>query len=155
YEDRERNEEPSEIDGEILEKRKPDIIRNGSVLEKKIRGDAGEDELPNELPLSGQALRILSDDFFIVVDESDEAVRESEKKGDPDVRIRKIGPEQGRDRHPGQDQRATHRGGSLFRKVRLGTIVPDDLLHLLLLHECDEPGTQQHTEEDAGDSRPE
>ena len=105
---------------------------------------------------AAEAGRGLLGHFQIVVVEADKAEAERHRQHDPDIRVERIGPEQGRHHEPGQDHQPAHGGRALLGDdVRLRAVAADRLaLALPQTQMIDDPGAEQEHEQGTGEDRP-
>src|SRR5581483_2342216 len=83
---------------------------------------------------------------------TDEAEAERHGEHDPDVRVERVGPQDGCDHKPGQNHEAAHgRRALLAHQMRLRAVVADRLtLTLAKPQMIDDPGPEQEHEQRAG-----
>src|ERR1700691_2683967 len=95
---REQDEEPAEIDDQLLEKRKHQRRRKRHVaeLDQHDAGCTGDQRLDRQARAAGKAAVGLLFDLQIIVVEADKAESDSDPKHHPDVRVGRIGPQQRR-----------------------------------------------------------
>ena len=92
-------------------------------------------------------------DLKIVVVKSDQAETQRHAEHDPDVRIHRVRPQDGRDQHAGQDHQPAHRRRALFGdEMRLRPVGADRLaLALLQAQQVDDRPAEQKHEHQRGD----
>src|ERR1700677_654682 len=98
---REQDEEPAEINYQLLEERKHQRRRKRQVteLDQHDAGCAGDQRLDRQARAAGEAAMGLLFDFQIIVVEADETEPDRDPKHHPDVGVGRVGPQQRRHQH--------------------------------------------------------
>jgi hypothetical protein len=110
----------------VLKKGMISSVCAGLLAEKAMNSAA-----PEELPATGQAVRVTIDDLLPVVVPADDAVAQGDDQNGPHVFVGQVAPEQRRDADGDQDQHAAHGRRAGLDEVGLRAVVAHRLADLL------------------------
>jgi hypothetical protein len=158
HHDGEQHVKPAEIRDQILEEREdePRVVQRRVVRREHHHRHAHaepDEDLPAHLVARNEPMVGAPNDLEIVVGEADDTESCRRQDGDPDVRIRKIRPQQGGDDRRRQDQQSAHGRRSRLGAMRLRSFLPDDLPDLEITQLADHPGSEQQAEDERRQAR--
>ncbi len=155
---REDHVEETEVRDDRLEERERQTRRvlRGLDLGEQVDGRAHERshrELREELLARAEAEALLLDHLQVVVGEADRPEKESGADEDPDVLVGEVGPEEGGDEDPGEDQHPAHGRRPRLGLVGLRPLLADVLADLQAAQALDHPRPQHQHQEERGQAR--
>ena len=99
----------------------------------------GDHRLPEKLGTSGEPLGIPVHHLAVVIDPAHDAEADSGKQRRPHIAVFEVAPQQGCDRHRGEDERPAHGRRAGFHQVRLRPVVAHRLADLERSEPADHP----------------
>src|SRR6266536_1329708 len=118
---------------DILEKRDRQLRGKTRNVNQKQPDQHTQKSLQEELLAEGKTLGIFFDNFSVVINKTNQTESGNDEKCQPDINVRQICPEQGRDYNRRQNQQPSHRWRSLLLQVRFRAVGSDYLFSLKCL----------------------